>query len=114
MDPSEKQVRISRALSEGMNCLGIFVCGPGFAEYRAEAESALARWEADYAPGFREIASHADLWIRGGDAGAFRSAVARISELATAGVNLDAPDQLAAVRGAVWQLLGSMGPAIPK
>jgi hypothetical protein len=109
MDPAEKATRFAQAVSEGLNCLGVFMCGPALRKCREEAPNLLRRWESEYAPVFRQI----QLPATNGDAAAFSASVAKISSLVAAGMDLDAPDQLAALRAAIRDMLAAMRFPIP-
>lgn len=62
-------------MSEGLNCLGVFMCGPALSKYRVEAPDLLRRWEAKYAPVFRQVGPPA----APGDAAMFSAALAKLS-----------------------------------
>ncbi len=54
-NPAEKASRLAHATSEGLNCLGVFMCGPALRKCLGEAPDLLRRWESEYAPVFRQI-----------------------------------------------------------
>ncbi len=101
MDTGDKATRIAQAMGEGLNCLGVFLCGPALRRMRAEAPQLLRRWETDYAPTFREAAAG----VRRSNRAKLDSALSRISSAAITGVDLDAPEQLAALRRAIREAI---------
>lgn len=109
MDPAEKATKFAQAVSEGLNCLGVLLCGPALRKLRDQVPELLRRWETEYAPVFRQI----DLPAANGDPAAFSACIAKISSLIAAGVELDAPDQLGALRAAIRDLLAAMRFPIP-
>lgn len=109
MDTSDEVVRKAQAVSEGLNCLGVLVCGPAFHRYRAEATKALERWESDYAPVIREVAPG----LQRVDQARLRAAFEKVSAMAKAGVDIDAPEQLAALRVAIREALRAFGVPLP-
>lgn len=109
MDPAEKATRFAQAVSEGMNCLAVFLCAPALRKLKAQAPDLLRRWEEEYAPVFQKI----DLPAASGDPAAFRAALANISSLVRAGVDPDAADQLASLRAAIRELLTTMRCPLP-
>jgi hypothetical protein len=109
MDPAEKATKFAQAVSEGLNCLGVFLCGPALRKYGAPGPDLLRRWEVEYAPVFQNI----ELPARGGDSARFRAALAKISSLVASGVDLDATDQLASLRAAIRDLLTAMRFPVP-
>jgi hypothetical protein len=111
-DPAEKATRLAQAVSEGLNCLGVFMCGPALRKFRGQAPDLLRRWESEYAPVFRQVGAAG---ARGATA-AFSAALGRISSLIAAGIDLDVPDQLAALRAAIKDMLVAMrfpAPTVP-
>jgi hypothetical protein len=112
VDPAERATRFARAVSEGLNCLSVFLCAPGLRKFRDQAPDLLHRWEAEYAPVFREIG----IPDRRGAPAALSAGLAKISSLVAVGVNLDAPDQLFSLRSAIRDVFAAMGvptPVIP-
>jgi hypothetical protein len=65
--------------------------------------------ESEYAPVFRQI----DLPAISGDPAAFSASVAKLSSVVAAGMDLDAPDQVAALREAIRDMLAAMRFPIP-
>lgn len=94
MDAADKVTRIAQAMGKGLDCLAVFLCGPALRAMRAEAPGLLLRWQADYAATFREAMAG----VRRSNRAKLDSALGRISDAATRGVDLDAPEQLAALR----------------
>ncbi len=109
MDPAEKATKLAQAVSEGLNCLGVILCRPALRKLRDQAPELLRRWKSDYAPVFRQVGPPAAR----GDTSAFSAALAEISSLIAAGVDLDAPNELASLRGAIRDLLVAMRFPIP-
>jgi hypothetical protein len=109
MDPADKATEWAQTISEGLNCLGVFLCGPALAKFRTEAPALLQRWESDYAPRFRQLSQTAP----GGDLGVFGTALARISTLVGGSIDLDSPEQLASLRGAMRELITALGFPLP-
>ena len=89
MDAAEKATRFAQAVSEGLNCLGVFLCRPALRKLKPQASELLRRWETEYAPVFQMM----DLPNTGLDPAAFRAGLAKISSLVRAGVDPDAADQ---------------------
>jgi len=109
MNSAEKATKFAMAMSEGLNLLGIFLCGPALRKLREQAPELLRQWETEYAPVFRQI----DMPAANGDPAAISASVAKISSMVAAGVDLDAPGQLARLRGAIRDLFGAMRFPIP-
>jgi hypothetical protein len=109
MDPAEKASTFAQAVSEGLNCLGVFLCGPALRKYRAQAPDLLRRWEAEYAPVLEKI----DLPASGLDGAAFRASVAKVSLLVAAGVDPNSADQLTSLRAAFREMLAAMRVPVP-
>jgi hypothetical protein len=109
MDSDDEVVRKAQAVSEGTNWLGALVCGPAFRRYRAQATKALQRWETDYAPVIRELAPGMERV----DQARLRATFDKVSAIAKAGVDIDAPEQLAALRSAIREALRAFGVALP-
>lgn len=101
MDAGDRATRMAQAMSEGLNCLGIFLCAPAFRKFRAEAPGLLRRWETDYAPTFR----HAVAGVRPRNRAKLEAALTKISSGATSEVDLDSPEQLAALRLAIREAI---------
>lgn len=111
MRPGDEAARLAQAISEGMNCLGIFLCGPALAKSRAEAPALLKEWVTAYEPAFRKVSVAWD--NRHIDRQAYVSAVAKVSLLASAGIDLDAPDQLARLRAAIREMFEAIRIPLP-
>jgi hypothetical protein len=84
--------RFAQTVSEGLNCLAVFLCGPALRELRAEVPALLRQWNGEYAPLFRKL----DLRAARGDTAAFRAALERISALTATGFDPDDSERLAA------------------
>lgn len=106
----DKATRMAHAMSEGLNCLGVFLCGPALRTMRSEASGLLERWNADYAPTFREAAAG----VRRANRAKLLSALGRISSSAAKGVDLDAPEQLTALRLAIREAIEAFEFPLPK
>jgi hypothetical protein len=109
MEPSDDPATWAQTVSEGIACLAVFLCAPALGKLRAEAPGLLQRWELEYAPAFRKI----DLAASGGDRAKFVAALAKISAMVRAGVDLDAPGQLAALRSAIREAMTAVGLPLP-
>ena len=107
MDREPEAIRTARRVAEGLNCLCVLMCGPAFRRVQAKAPALLGRWATEYAPVFRALDAPQ------GDPAALRAAVAKLSALAAAGFDADAPDQVAALRGAIRAALTALGVAMP-
>jgi hypothetical protein len=101
MTPADNVTRIAEALGNGLDCLAVFLCDPALRAMRSEAPGLLRRWEADYAPTFRE----ATAGVRRSNRAKLHSALARIAGAATGGVDLDAAEQLASLRLAIREAI---------
>lgn len=109
MAPGDEVTRTALAVSEGFNCLGLLVCGPAFRKFRTEASQALQRWETDFAPAIREVAPG----LQRVDQARLGAALERISSMAKAGVDIEDPEQLAALRLAIREALRAFGVPLP-
>ncbi len=107
MTASERAERISRTIAEGLNCLGVLLCGPAFKKMQPDVRQVLDHWERAYAPTFREIG--ADL-KRSGRA-RLVSALAALSSAARA---TGTPGDLAQLRGAIRDVMAALGMPVPK
>jgi hypothetical protein len=94
-------------VSEGINLLALFLCGPALDRCRADAPELLRQFAAEYAPAFRGVAP------RGPQRDGFLAALDRLSALGRTGVDLDAPRDVAALRRAIRDLLGALGMGLP-
>lgn len=109
MERSDDATGWAQTVSEGLGCLALFLCAPALGKLRAEAPALLQQWELEYAPAFRKV----DLAATGGDRATFLSALAKISTMAGAGVDLDSPEQLAALRSAIREVMTALGLPLP-
>jgi hypothetical protein len=101
MTAGDKATRMAQAMSEGLTCLGLFLCDPAFRRFRSEAPGLLRRWETNYAPTFRHAVSGA----RPGNRAKLEAALKKISRAATTDVDLDEPEQIAALRLAIREAI---------
>jgi hypothetical protein len=101
MTAADKATRMAESISEGLNCLVVFLCAPALRKFRSEAPGLLRRWEADYAPTFR----HAVSGVRPGNRAKLEAALKKISRAATTDLDLDAPEQMAALRLAIREAI---------
>jgi hypothetical protein len=101
--------QFAKIVSEGFNCLAVFLCGPALRELRAEVPVLLRQWNDEYAPLFRKL----DLRAAQGDTAAFRAALERISALTGSGFDPDDAAKLAALRAALRELMGALNVTLP-
>ncbi len=107
MGAKKKAERTSRAVAEGLNCLGVLLCGPAFKKLQPDVGQVLDHWEREYAPTFREIG--ADL-KRSGRA-RLVSALAALSSAARA---TGTPGDLAPLRSAIRDVMAALGMPLAK
>jgi hypothetical protein len=101
--------QFAKIVSEGFNCLAVFLCGPALRELRAEVPALLRQWNDEYAPLFHKL----DLRAARGDTAAFRAALERISALTGTGFDPDDAEKLTALRSALRELMGALNVALP-
>lgn len=101
MKAADKVTRMEQTLGKGLDCLAVLLCGPALRAMRSEAPGLLRLWESDCAPTFREAMAG----VRPANRAKLRSALGRITIAATGGVDLDAPEQLAALRLAIREAI---------
>ncbi len=98
---ADRVARMAEALGQGLECLAVFLCGPALRSMRSEAPGLLRRWEASYAPTFREAMAG----VRRDNRAKLHSALTRISGAAIGGVDLDATDEVASLRLAIREAI---------
>jgi hypothetical protein len=109
MDGKKGPTASAQAVSEAVNGLGLFLCGPTFLGLKADAPALLRQWDAEYAPVLRGLALP-----RGrGSSAALGAALARISSIASAGFDPESAAQLGPLRAAVRDALTAMGIPLP-
>lgn len=99
----------AQAVTEAVNGLCLFLCGPSFRSLQADAPALLREWDAEYAPALRVLEPPTG---RPG-AAALEAALARISAVARSGFDPEAPEQVAPLRVAVRDALAAMGIPLP-
>lgn len=99
----------AQAVAEAVNGLCLFLCGPSFQSLKADAPALLRQWDAEYAPVLRGIEPPTGR----SSAETLRGALGRISAIARAGFDPDAPAQLRPLRAAVRDALAAMGIPLP-
>ncbi len=107
MDARKRAERRSRAVAEGLNCLGVHLCGPAFKKLQPDVRQVLDRWEREYAPVFREIG--ADLKHSG--RARLDSALAALSSAAG---TMGTPGDLGALRSAIREVMAALGMPVPR
>jgi len=105
MDSAERATRISQAVSETLNCLGILLCGPALRKHGPDVHKMLEHWEQEHAPTIRELGSDGHPGLH--------SVVERLASNIRAGVDVNAPEQLAAIRLAVREFMMVLGVPLP-
>jgi hypothetical protein len=100
---------MAQAASEGMNCLGLFLCEPAWRKGEVDAGEILRKWEAEYAPVFRELAPEVSARGRTGYVGGLD----RLSAMSRQGIDVGSPEQLAALRTTVRSLMIDLGVPLP-
>jgi hypothetical protein len=109
MDRKRDQATTAQAVSEAVNGLCLFLCGPSFDGLKADAPALLRQWDAEYAPVLRMLALP-----RGrGSAVALGATLSRISAIAKAGFDPGAAEQVKPLRVAVRDALTAMGIPVP-
>jgi len=108
-DPAARAGRMAQAVSEGMNCLGLFLCEPAWRKGKVDAGEILRKWEAEYAPVFRELAP--ELAARGRTG--YLGALDRLSAMSRQRIDVGVPDQLAALCGTVRAVMLDLGVPLP-
>jgi hypothetical protein len=102
MDPKR-----SEAVSEGVNALCLFLCGPTYEGLKADAPALLAQWAAEYAPVLRDVDVPPAL------RGAFRAALERLVAIAGAGFDPDAADRVRELRAPIREVLTALRLPLP-
>ena len=108
-EPAPKATDLAQIVSEGLNCLGVFLCGPALRSLRAEVPALVRQWNDDCAPLFAKL----DLAAARGDTAAFRSALGRISALTSGGFDPDDAARLGELRGAIRALMTALRVPLP-
>jgi hypothetical protein len=103
-----KSDELAAQVTEGANLLGVFLCTEALRTLRAKGTPAemnvlLAEALLKYGPAFRAMRK----LVRG--AKDVEPALQRLQALARFGVDFDAPDHLADMRGAIRELLANVG-----
>lgn len=109
MDRRRDAAATAQAVSEAVNGLALFLCGPTFQGLKADAPALLRQWDAEYAAVLRAL----PLPKGRGSAAALADAVARLSAVARAGFDPDSADQLRPLRAAARDALVAMGIPLP-
>jgi len=108
-DPAARATRMAQAVSEGLNCLGLFLCKPAWRKGKVDAGEILRKWEAEYAPVFRELAPEVSARGRTGYVGGLD----RLSAMSRQGIDVGSSEQLAALRTTVRSLMIDLGVPLP-
>jgi hypothetical protein len=108
-----RQADLARALSEGANLLGAFLCSGEVASLRsrgtvAEINALLAETLQQSAPVFRAVRKVSK------DMKDIEPALGRLEALVRTGVDFDAPPAVADLRAAIRELLGNVGFVLPR
>jgi hypothetical protein len=107
-----KSDELAAQVTEGANLLGVFLCTQALRTLRARGTPAevnflLGEALLKYGPAFRAMRK----LVRG--AKDVEPAIQRVQALTRFGVDFDAPEQLADVRGAIRELLSNVGFDLP-
>ncbi len=108
-EPAQQAAHFARIVSEGFNCLGVFLCGPALREVRSEVPTLVRQWNDEYAPLFRTL----DLAAARGDTPAFRAALGRIGALTSGGFDPEDAARLAELRAAIRALMTALHVPLP-
>lgn len=100
---------MAQAVSEGLNCLGLLLCEPGWRKGKVDAGEILRKWEAEYAPVFRELAP--ELTARGRTG--YVEGLDSLSAVSSQRIQLGTPAELAALRTTVRALMIDLGVPLP-
>jgi hypothetical protein len=100
---------MAQAVSEGLNCLGLFLCEPAWRKANVDAGEVLRKWEAEYAPVFRELGPEVAPRGRTG----YLGGLDRLSAMSRQGIDVGSPDQFAALRTTVRALMIDLGVPLP-
>jgi hypothetical protein len=107
MDPAERQARLSRAVSETLNGLSVFLCGPGFRKHGSDASRTFRQdFETLFALTLREASAS----LRLAQQRSVRAAVDRIRAVAMAGDALDSPEILSELRAPIRDVISAFLP----
>lgn len=109
MTRERDQGTTAQAVSEAVNGLCLFLCGPSFRSLGTDAPALLAQWDAEYAPVLRMITVPAS---RGGTP-RLGGALDRLSAIARAGFDPGAAAQVKPLRDAVRDALAAVGIPLP-
>ena len=107
-----KSADLAQQVTEGANLLGVFLCTDALATVRAkgtpaEVNGLLTESLAKYGPAFRAMKK----LVKGSKE--VEPAIQRLTALVRLGLDLDRPDHVADLRGAIRELLGNLGFALP-
>lgn len=108
-DPEARSGRQAQAVSEGLNCLGLFLCEPAWRKAKVDAGEVLQKWEAEYAPVFRELAPEVAARGRTG----YLDGLDRLSAVSRQDVAAATPAELAALRTNIRTLMIDLGVPLP-
>ncbi len=108
-----KSAALAQSVTEGGNLFGAFLCSGTVGSLRAkgtvqEVNALLAEGLQKYAPAFRRIRS----LVKG--AKDVEPALQRLEALVRVGVDFDRPDDVAALRVAIRELLSNLGFDLPR
>lgn len=106
MDPTGAQ-DAARQLTEGINTLAVFLCGPALERCGGDAGDLLRLFADEYASTLRRAAP------RGPQHDPFLVALDRLTAAARSGVDLKAPRDVAALRRSIREVLAGLGMALP-
>jgi len=108
MDPRDRQREFSRVISEGLNCMGVFLCGPAFEKLGPHLPDLLRQWETECGPKLDRIGNYSS-----GQLPALRPAVARVSAIVSAGVDFKSWENASELREAIRGVMVALGFTIP-